>query len=96
MDKNKVMEKVIQAIVHVQEVSGRAAGGIGSGTKPIGDAEGFDSLSGVEATVILSESLGREVSDDNLFVSKDGHQALSISQITDNLCKSIGVEADSK
>ena len=37
--------------VQVQEASGHAAGGIGAGTKPIGDIAGFNSLSKIEATV---------------------------------------------
>ncbi len=96
MDKAEVMEKVIQAVTLVQELSGRGAGVIDSSTRPVGDIEGFDSLSGVEATVILSESLGHEIPDDNPFVSKDGRRALSVAEITDDLCDMIGLEITSK
>ena len=96
MNKEKVMEKVIQAVVHVQEVSGRATGVVGSGTRPIGGAEGFDSLSGIEATIILSESLGHELADDNLFVSEDGHRALSIAEVTDKVSKAIAAETNNQ
>ena len=51
MDKESVMQQVVQAVVQVQEASGRATAGIGAGTRPIGDAAGFDSLNGVEVTV---------------------------------------------
>ena len=91
MDKGSVIQQVAQAVVQVQKASGRATAGIGAGPTPIGDAAGFDSLNGIEVTVVLSESLGRELPDDNLFVSQDGRRALSIAEIADNLCKTMGV-----
>ena len=94
MDKESVTQQVVQAVVQVQEASGRAAGGIGAATRPIGGASGFDSLSGIEVTVALSQSLDHELPDDNLFVSEDGKRALSISEIADNLCKTIGVGSE--
>lgn len=91
MDKATVMQQVVQAVVQVQEASGRTAVGIGPSTRPIGGAPGFDSLNGVEVTVSLSQSLGYELPDDNLFVSQDGKRALSISEIADNICTTMGV-----
>ena len=85
MNRESVMQQVILAVVQVQEASGRAVGGIGAGARPIGDAAGFDSLNGVEVTVTLSQSLGHELPDDNLFVSEDGRRALTIAEIADNL-----------
>ena len=49
MDKESVMQQVVQAVVQVQEASGRATAGIGAGTRPIGDAAGFDSLNGMQS-----------------------------------------------
>ena len=94
MDKATVTQQIVRAVVQVQEATGRAAGGIGAATRPMGDAPGFDSLSGIEVTVALSQSLGHELPDDNLFVSQDGKRALSISEIADNLCKTIGVGSE--
>lgn len=94
MDKATVTQQVIQAVAQVQEASGRSAEGIGTSTKPIGGAPGFDSLNGIEVTVALSQSLGNELPNDNLFVSEDGNRALSISEIADNLCKTLGVETE--
>ena len=94
MKKNDVREKVIQSLKKVQETSGRPVSELDSDTKPIGDLEGFDSLSGVETTVHLSELLGHEISDDNIFFSEDGSRALSIAQITDSLHAAMG-SADS-
>ena len=94
MDKTTVMQEVVQAVVRVQETSGRAAGGIGPSTKPIGGVPGFDSLNGVEVTVSLSQSLDYELPEDNIFVSQDGKRALSISEIADNLCKTMGIGSE--
>ena len=96
MNRESIMRHLVQAVVQVQEASGRATGGIGAGTKPIGDAPGFDSLSGIEVTVALSHSLGLELPDDNLFVSLNGQRALSIAEVADNLCKTIGVGSETE
>ena len=59
MDKESVMQQVVQAVVQVQEASGRATAGIGAGTRPIGDAAGFDSLNGMQeyASELSGEAL---------------------------------------
>ena len=94
MDKATVTQQVVQAVVQVQEASGRPAGGIGLSTKPLGGTPGFDSLNGVEVTVSLSQSLDYELPEDNIFVSQDGKRALSISEIADNLCKTMGIGSE--
>ena len=96
MDRQDVISKVVETVRVVQETSGRPCGNIGTSTCPIRDLEGFDSISGVEATVILSESLGCQLPDScNPFVSEDGHRALSIIEIADNICALVGGEANS-
>ena len=94
MDKQQIMDKVVQTVAQVQEASGRPNIGIGASTCPVGGLEGFDSLSGVEATVMLSEALGANIPEDcNPFISKDGKRALSVSEIADTLSTYIGPEA---
>lgn len=85
MDRNKIQESIIQTLREVQQMSGRAVGKLEFSTKPIGDLQEFDSLNGVEATVLLSRMLGQEIPDENIFVSRDGSRALSIAEIADNL-----------
>ena len=86
MDKQDIAAAVVQTVAHVQEVSGRSSAGIGPSTRPVGGVQGFDSLSGVEATVMLSQSLGIDIPEDhNPFISNDGKRALSVSEIADNL-----------
>ena len=87
MHREEVMAKVVQAVSQVQKISGRSAGNLGSTTRPIRDLAGFDSLSGIEATIELSELLGHEFPDDyNAFVSKDGRSALSVHEIAEEIC----------
>ena len=94
MEKQEIVTKVVQTVAHVQETSGRPSAGIGVSTRPVRDVEGFDSLCGVEATVMLSESLGVDLPEDcNPFISKDGKRALSIGEIADTLSTYIGAEA---
>ena len=97
MGKQEIVTMVVQTVVQVQEASGRASGGIDASTRPLRDVAGFDSLSGLEATVMLSESLGVDLPEDyNPFISKDGNWALSVSEIADNLSTHIGSEAIAK
>ena len=94
MEKQEIVTTVVQTVVQVQVMSGRPSGGISASTRPVQDVEGFDSLSGLEATVMLSESLGIDLPENyNPFISKDGNRALSVSEIADNLSIHIGSEA---
>lgn len=89
MNRDKVIKVVISEVEKVQESSGREKCDIDIHTRPIGDTIGFDSLNGIEVTVALSESLDHDFSDKNLFVSSDGQNALSIEEVTDNVCKAL-------
>ena len=94
MHKQEIVTKVVQTVAHVQEMSGRSSAGIGASTRPVRGVEGFDSLSGVEATVMLSDSLGVELPEDyNPFISSDGKRALSVGEIADTLSTYIGEKA---
>ena len=86
MDTGNVVDLVIDAIRQVQGASGRAAEGIESDTRPFNDVEGFDSLNGIEATLLLSETLGQELPD-SVFVPSEGNRVLSIKEIAENACK---------
>lgn len=97
MDKQEIVTKIVQTVVEVQDLSGRASSEIDASTLPLKDVEGFDSLSSLEATVMLSESIGVDIPENyNPFISKDGNRALSVSEIADNLRTHIGPEAIAK
>ena len=94
MDRQEIVTKVIETVVQVQDVSGRSSAGVGVSTRPVGGVEGFDSYSGVEATVILSVCLGIDLPNDyNPFVSSDGKRALSVGEIADDLSIYVKTEA---
>ena len=84
MDRDEVITHIVEAVTQVQRLSGRATSGIGPGTRPIGGLEGFDSLNGLEAVVMISSAIGRDIPDDS-FISEDGRRALTISEIADNI-----------
>ena len=91
MDRQEIVTKIVQTVSQVQEMSERPSAGIDAATRPVGGVEGFDSLSGVEATVMLSDSLGIHLPEDyNPFISKDGKRALSVDEIADSLSAHIG------
>ena len=91
MDRQEIVTKIIEIVVQVQDVSGRSNAGIGVSTRPVGGVEGFDSYSSVEATVMLSESLGVDLPEDyNPFISKDEKRELTVGEIADSLSAHIG------
>lgn len=87
MNKNEAVEAVIEVLKSVQELSGRKVGEITGSTCPIGDLDEFDSLSGVEASSMLSDRIGFELPGVNAFVNEEGTKALSVNQIAEAICK---------
>ena len=86
MEKHEIVNKVVEAITQVQEASGRPSSGIGASMRPMQDVEGFDSMSGMEATVVLLDSLGIDLPEDcNPFISTGGKRELSIEEIAETL-----------
>ena len=84
MDRDDIVHQVIQAVTKVQETSGRSIGGIGPDTRPLKDLQDFDSLCGVEATVLLSEAVGRDLPD-SVFAPREGSRVLSVNEIADRV-----------
>ena len=79
------VEKVLKA---VQQMSGRQCPPITDATKPIGDLEGFDSLSGVEATSLMERELNCTLADGSAFVheSPSGkRRALTVAQAVERI-----------
>lgn len=87
MKKAEAVNVVIDVLKWVQEISGREVGEIVGSTCPIGDLAEFDSLSGVEASAVLSDRIGFELPGVNAFVNEQGTKALSVNQIADAICK---------
>lgn len=68
MTSPEVEACLIQILHELQELSGRSTGELTNQTRPIGDLPDFDSLNGVEATVLAEERLGVEIRANNVFV----------------------------
>ena len=92
MVASEVRVKVIGVLQEIQTLSGRGNSPITSQTRPIGDLEGFDSLNGEEATVLLEAELGCELKE-NVFITENGRRrALTVDEIVSRLCHLLGLE----
>jgi acyl carrier protein len=85
MDKQQIQQVLIEVLTEIQTNSGQPAVEIDEDTCPIGDLHGFDSLTGIEATVELAHRLGHQMTDENIFVSAKGTRALRIREVADRL-----------
>jgi acyl carrier protein len=86
MSLEEIQSIVLDVLREVQTISGRTWTGLDPSAKPIEHLEGFDSLSSVEATVMVEEKLGcRDLGVDSVFVSEDGNHALTVRQIAQRI-----------
>ena len=89
MDRTEIERRLIETLHEVQELSGCARCEIDSKTCPFYDLDGFDSLRGVETTVLLAMKLKREFKagkgEVNVFVSKDGRRVLRVEEAVKRL-----------
>jgi hypothetical protein len=86
MTSGEIERVVLEVLRESQTLSGRAWTDLEPTAKPIGDLDGFDSLAGVEATVMLEEKLGcRDLEADSVFVSENGKRALTVKQIAERI-----------
>jgi hypothetical protein len=85
MNRSEVVKLVIETVIKIQELSGREVPpDVNENTEPIGGLRGFDSLNGIELTVMISGQIARR-GEKNLCVSEDGRKALNIGQIAERL-----------
>ena len=84
MDRDEIVRHIILAVTQVQETSGRSVDGISRNTRPLKDLQDFDSLCGVEATVLLSGAVGSELPD-SVFVPQEGSRLLTVDEIADRV-----------
>jgi len=81
----RAVEKVLNA---AQQMSGRQCPSIADDTKPIGDLDGFDSLSGIEATCMLEVELKCTLGDGSAFVHESPtgtRRALTVVQAVERV-----------
>ena len=89
MSQQSYESLVIDVLHQAQEMSGREWAELSIECKPIGDLDGFDSLTAVEATVMIEEKLGCSLESDSVFVSEDGKRALTIKEICERLARKL-------
>ena len=86
MTPQELQNIVCEVLVEIQTQSGREVARVDGRTRPIGGLLGFDSLSGLEATVELSQKLECEIPEDvNLFVNEAGTRALRVEEVARRL-----------
>jgi hypothetical protein len=92
MSRDEIRATVLAALQEIQEVSGRVWCDLSDEMKPLGALQGFDSLSGIEATICIEQRLGRELAAETVFVSKDSNRPLTLSEVCDQVaqCFSVG------
>lgn len=84
MKREELIKAIFDTLIQIQKISGREVPpDMDSRTRPIGGLPGFDSLSGLELTVMLPEEI--EWEGRNLCVSDDGKKALNVGKIADRL-----------
>ncbi|MCH8146629.1 MAG: hypothetical protein IH987_01350 [Planctomycetes bacterium] len=90
MTRQEVEAAVITAITEIQGISGRECPKITAKTIPIGGVPGFDSLNGLEATILIDKRLGIETPDDaRLFTNETGERAIPIAEIAQRIVEFI-------
>lgn len=86
MNKSDLRAAVIAAIAEVENRCGRDEPELINDTRPITDLAEWDSLLGVEATLIVEENIGQEIAIESIFVTEgDDAAPRSIDEIVDLL-----------
>lgn len=88
MSPSEIQSLVLDVLKAIQIMSGRPWAGFDPNATPIGDLDGFDSLTGIEATVMIEQNLGgQDLELESLFVSEDGKQALTVTEVAERIAK---------
>jgi hypothetical protein len=88
MSPNEIQSLVLDVLKEIQILSGRSWEGLDASATPLGELDGFDSLTGVEATVMIEQKLGGQDLDlESLFVSDDGKHALTVQMVAERISK---------
>jgi hypothetical protein len=91
------VRSVVRDVLHqVQQISGREWHGLDGDAKPIGHLQGFDSLSGIEATVMVEQKLGCKFDLESVFVADNGKRALTLNQISERVSKLVNPKRGTK
>jgi acyl carrier protein len=89
MQQKEIEELIVAALRDLQTVSGREWIDLGPESRPLDDLDGFDSLSAVEVTAAIEQTLECKFENESIFVSDDGKRALNLKQITQLVEKAV-------
>ena len=94
MDKEQIRAAVTAAVSEVEALCGREAPQQLSGDiRPVVDLANWDSLLGVEATLIVEEKVGQNLGVESIFVTDSNEpRARSVDEIVEVLFDSIASE----
>lgn len=91
MTRPEVQRALMDALREALESAGETVPDISEETRPFCDLPGFDSLTAVEVELTLTERLGREIAD-VLVPGSSRSDALTVAQITEQLCEIVPVK----
>ena len=94
MTKQEIQAALTAVITEVEKRCGREGPqGLSGSLRPVVDLGGWDSLLGVEATVILERELGKELGVESVFVTDDDcPRARTVDEIISLLDQSLARE----
>lgn len=95
VNADNVLRVITKVLEELQRNSGRPCGALTATTTPIGDLAGFDSLSGIEATVMIEATLGCTFKTDNVLAqdTADGRRALTVGEAASQIVKLLAKQA---
>jgi hypothetical protein len=88
--RDKLTQLFLDAIAETQQRSGREVQVMTEDTIPFTDLVNFDSHSGVEVEVLLSERIGFEIEDIPFCAGRHDSRELRVSEIVSALIKKYG------
>ena len=89
MDRDEVKKQIETAVGEWRDVNNRGPITLGDNTRPVTGVPGFDSYSGVIATIQLGVALGIDINSDNVFLTPDGKHARRVSEVIDVIIGSV-------
>jgi hypothetical protein len=81
MSELEVQGVIIATLKELQAALGTEPSEIAQGTKPLLDLDFFDSLLGIETTLVLEERLGISCEADTIFTDEETGEPLAIAEI---------------
>lgn len=91
MTRAEVQRVLVDALCEALESAGQTVPDISDQIRPFCDLPGLDSITAVEIELTLTERLGREIKD-VLVPGRSRSDALTVAQITEQLCEIVPVE----